>query len=467
MELVYIPYINNPYPPPPSPAKTWQEQQSDAFMAQPNIAALTAEINAIRAAKKTYECRPKYITALHERKQERQTLWLAHLEQAVCKQLDAAAEEIMQPYHDAVTAAKGKLSTAPEDQRAVVQKEVDDAEKKVKDDCLMVAALPEFFWRDINDNMKHADRSDASFIQGYGKPVYPQVLQRLTAGTLSIAAPPAPAAASPLTLCELTQKYPNLVVFAGTVWWKKIVDASQCTFLKTCESTNIPVGSVKSACKAAVAKREKMFNTLPVFHGGSCICLWNKQWISRIDGLGDSYINAEKYTNRAFALSTIKNPHAAETAASIIGLESGTTISSDPAVTIRHGGMDYVFGMDICLDYVMGYDKASKKMTNGPMSKDLLGKKPDIQMLIAGGMPSYEYLNRFYANQYLLRCDKVADRLGDFADVLSASRVAAASPVATASAKEARAITPSAGKEPFTVIKLPLAPSAGSPPPTP
>lgn len=318
----------------------------------------------------------------------------------------------------------------------------------------MVAALPEFFWRDINDNMKHENTSGASFINGYGKPIYPQVFQGLTAGTLS------PAAAPPLTLCQLTRKHPNLVVFAGTVWWKKIVDASSCPLSGNCKSTKIPVGSVKSACKAAVAKREKMFNTLPVFYGGSCIHLWNKQWISHIDGLGDDYYNAEKYTNRAFALSTIKKPNAAETAGCIIGLDPGTNLSPNPAVTIPHGGMDYVFGMDICLDYIQGYDMTSGTETSGPMSKDLLGKMPDIQMLIAGGMPSISQLSSFYAHQYLLRCDKMDDPLGDFADVLSPHSVATA-------AKVKGVMAASAGKEPFEVIKLPLAPSSASLTPTP
>ncbi|PWM64777.1 hypothetical protein, partial [Dielma fastidiosa] len=55
-------------------------------------------------------------------------------------------------------------------------------------------------------------------------------------------------------------------------------------------------------------------------------------------------------------------------------------------------------GLDICLDFIV----------DGSCSRDLLPTKPDIQLLIAGGMPitneNEAYIN---AEKLFLRCDAI------------------------------------------------------------
>lgn len=408
MNVVYIAYINGPKSTPPpnffAPSQ-WRESLEQQFLLLPEIADLNAHIGTLRSAQKTAatpRCKPLYASELHEFKLARQCKWMIYLESAVCKALDEVMRRPAYP-----------------------------------PDTLVVAALPEFFWRDINDNLKHTGLTKGDEIPGYGKPFYAPVFDALSSNAQTLSAAPG-AAGVPKTLCELTRKYQNLIVFAGTVWWKKIVNVA----CGGCGGINEPV------CKQYFRQSETMFNTLPAFYQGKRILLWNKQYVSNIDGLGTLSDGFQKRANRQFEKSAFSAaPKPAVTAPagswSVIDLPATTALSTEPYFQITHADKTITFSVDICLDFVQGYNKSGGKPPAGPMSKDIWRSKagmPDIQMLIAGGMPiNDENRGNIFASHYLLRCDAICQDKGAFAEVWKPGETAA-----TAALPE-----PAAGAKPF------------------
>lgn len=313
MKVYYIPLINAPLDPSSATRfkfalSQWRFQLEKDFMAAHTD--MTNAINDVRKQKAAMD-KVKYINALHEKKEIRQKAWMAYLENAVCTELKKAIEELKtKPGYDATG--------------------------------MIVAAIPEFFWRDIDDNPK-TDKPYAN----YGRPFYDAVL-------MDFMKKPADAAEN---FHDLTRNQPNLIVFAGTFWWK-IPDIS---------------GN----------KDEKYLNTLTVFHSGQVQFTWNKLWVSQIDGAGDP--GEPKRLDDPINIKPGSSP--AKHDSSFVPLVSfmGKTLS-----------------MDICLDFVAGN---SARTT--PVSKTLIqdaGKPvPDIHVLIAGGMgldPAY-----IYAGSLFLRCD--------------------------------------------------------------
>ncbi len=102
----------------------------------------------------------------------------------------------------------------------------------------VIAALPEFYWYDINDNQKH--KSD---IKNYHKPIYSTNLINYLLNNDN-------------PLITLTKDYPNLIIFAGTAMWKYIDDKN----------------------------KECIYNTLMIFGNGKLMKLWTKLNVSYIDG---------------------------------------------------------------------------------------------------------------------------------------------------------------------------------------
>lgn len=406
MNVAYIAYINGPKSTPPpnyfAPSQ-WRESLEQQFLLLPEIADLNAHIQTLRSAQKTAatpRCKPLHASELHEFKLARQCKWMIYLESAVCKALDEAMRMAAYP-----------------------------------PDTLVVAALPEFFWRDINDNLKHTGLTKKDGIPGYGKPFYAPVFDALSSNAQTLSA-----ADVPKTLCELTWKYPNLIVFAGTVWWKKIVNVA----CNGCGGISEPV------CKQCFKQSETMFNTLPVFYQGKRILLWNKQYVSDIDGLGTLSDQFQKRASRQFEKSAFSAaPKPAVTAPagswSVIGLPATTALSTEPYFQITHAGKKITFSMDICLDFMQGYDRRGITTTAGPMSKDIWTSNlhagmPDIQMLIAGGMPiNKKNSGNIFASHYLLRCDAICQDKGAFAEVWEPGKTAP-----TAALPE-----PAAGANPF------------------
>ena len=89
-----------------------------------------------------------------------------------------------------------------------IYKKLDAKLADIPDDETVIAAMPEFFWRNINDNQKHTDPHE---IINYGKSFSYEVKEIW----------PDSKPEDEYSFQKLTTRYPNLILFAGTVWWKK------------------------------------------------------------------------------------------------------------------------------------------------------------------------------------------------------------------------------------------------------
>ncbi|MDE6591583.1 MAG: hypothetical protein K2K57_00775 [Oscillospiraceae bacterium] len=165
--IFFMPFTNN------ANAVSWRNNLETAFL-NGEGKEVTEQINNVRSAKKTYASEEKYYNELHDFKLCRQIKWLNHLLGKTAEIFDKQLE---------------KLTSSSAD--------------------VIVAALPEFFWIDINDNHKHNEQgTNGGSIMNYHKPLYRPCLEVFLKGDNPLA--------------ELTSKYSNLIFFAGTAVWKEI-----------------------------------------------------------------------------------------------------------------------------------------------------------------------------------------------------------------------------------------------------
>lgn len=208
MKIKFLPFIND------DTGKNWRTKREKAFLTNQGL-LVTNEINEIRnnhGNTTLYPTDNDYYTALHEKKAERQKRWLEIL---LKETAHLFSEEL------------NKLSAADKD----------------KDKTTIVAALPEFFWYDINDNDKHKNTEK---IVNYHKPIYAANLINYLLGHEN-------------PLVKLTTDYPNLIFFAGTAIWKYLDPEN----------------------------KENIYNTLMIFGGGKLLKVWTKVSVSTIDGFYD------------------------------------------------------------------------------------------------------------------------------------------------------------------------------------
>lgn len=200
MKCIFLPFING------AAGQTWREDLENDFISNEGK-TLTDEINIIRNKKQDHKRKDDYYRELHPKKSERQALWLKRL------------------MGETAALFKNKLEALP-------------ADELTSSDTTIIAALPEFYWYDINDNQKHKDD-----IINYHKPIYSSNLINYL---LDIENP----------LMKLTNDYPNLIIFAGTAMWKYI----------------------------DYKNKESIYNTLMIFGNGKLLKLWTKVNVSSIDG---------------------------------------------------------------------------------------------------------------------------------------------------------------------------------------
>lgn len=206
MKYIFLPFING------NKAKTWRSSLEQSFIANEG-ASLTAEINNIRQDDKLkLNNKEEYIEQLHAKKSARQIMWL--------KKLAAETESIFRAECTKLTG--------------------DELDSK---NTTVIAALPEFFWYDINDNDKHKNTEK---IVNYHKPIYAANLINYLLGHEN-------------PLVKLTTDYPNLIFFAGTAIWKYLDPEN----------------------------KENIYNTLMIFGGGKLLKVWTKVSVSTIDGFYD------------------------------------------------------------------------------------------------------------------------------------------------------------------------------------
>ncbi len=226
-----------------------------------------------------------------------------------------------------------------------------------KDVPLYMIALPEFYYADINDDHKH---QTTEAIKNYSKPIYYEHIKKLVMGQINLQ----------YSVANLSGQK-NIIIFGGTILWKQINPTDH--------------------------KKEKIVNSLLVYWCGACQIVWNKRFVSKIDGLGEGRTGkGEKKIEPPDVSTMILPPQSDETR--VPELLPGNVV---PRFRTRWRSTRLkkeVFietGFDICLDY-------SKKVLK-TMSDFLAWQAPHIHVLIAGGMKS-DRSDKF-ATKLFLRCD--------------------------------------------------------------
>ena len=316
-KIIFLPFING------EAGIKWRRNLETTFLQKDEDAQrLTAAIEEIRKEKPKTQKREEaeteeykaalrdYYARLHEEKTKRQALWIRYLSEQTARLLEKKLNEV--PHNNS------------------------------SEDVVVVAALPEFFWCDINDDKKHGWSSDPKkffeFIPNYHKPLYKPIFDFLSAQD------------NPLT--ALTAQFQDLIIFAGTALWKIINEDSH--------------------------KEEKTYNTLIVYHTGKVDNIWSKCFFSSEDGFGSGKENKKGE----------------------VGIRDGqgnvTTMNQTPPFSDFHG---VTFVYDICRDFVEGKDQR-------PLSADLYEERsPDVNVLIAAGMPLSTEKMQKIQSPVILRCD--------------------------------------------------------------
>lgn len=317
-KIIFMPFIND------ENAKEWRKNLEDNFLKSEDIQKINKKIDAIRATKKTYNAGDikNYYKKLHDEKRPRQEKWLNHLIQKTAELFRQKLEKL-------------------------------NGDSLNADKTVIVCALPEFFWYDINDNNKHSGSTpDSPRIVNYHKPVYLEnAVDILTESN---------------ELMRLTATYPNMIFFAGTVMWKQI----------NCEDH----------------KDEEVFNSLLIYSGGAYKESITKHHVSAIDGFGNIY--KDKNLNNVY--KRIK--------------EKAGEATFEAAPVTEFCGLKFTY--DICLDFKYLDRKTSAKGEYKTLSTELCRKNGinnvDVNVLICAGMPTDQnYVDTHIISDLLLRCDGI------------------------------------------------------------
>ncbi|MDE6133165.1 MAG: hypothetical protein K2G04_07325 [Oscillospiraceae bacterium] len=308
--IIFMPFINDV-----DHGQKWRNDLERDFLAADG-SALTREIKTIREKKgdtKTYADEKDYYADLHTKKSERQKMWINCL-------IEHTAELF-----------RGYLDRQKREDADFTQKTV-------------VCALPEFFWRDINDNDKHTD--DINF---YHKPLYLETARDILTEDNA--------------LMGLTEDYPNMIFFAGTVMWKIINPENH--------------------------KNEEILNSLIVYAEGKYKETLTKHNVSFIDGFYDA--NQRLVKNK-------------------VG-KGG----NDGNLVTKFNGLDFTY--DICLDFMHRANQNDFNERPRPLSAKFCSKKGissiDVNVLIAAGMPvNGKYIEENTFSSVFLRCDGLCKPYG-------------------------------------------------------
>lgn len=322
-KVIFLPFINGPKA--DKDGRGWRNDLEESFKNDPNITGLTDAINEVRNPDPNADNDAAYYQELHARKTIRQREWLQAL--------------------SAGTAAlfENSLNALP-------------SEVKNSEEHVIVAALPEFFWCDINDNKKHTGKDNAKngvFIEGYHKPIYKDNLDILRDPKNPIA--------------RLTNMYNNLIFFCGTVMWKEINPVNH--------------------------KDEKIFNTMFIYYGGAVNKEWSKCIFSPIDGFN----SPEKEGKKGELGELDENGQLA------------TVLDSPPSVSFH--GLNFAY--DICCDFIIGKD--NKPISSGVFKNQQKIENSHVNVLIAAGMKLRGKNLEAIKSPIILRCDGNAKPFAEIA----------------------------------------------------
>jgi len=226
----------------------------------------------------------------------------------------------------------------------MLQEALDRARVNAFPNTLYIILLAESYFTDINDRPEHTTVS----------PFYEPVMQAFLNGTL-------PEVERFLVTRRLRNMSmdPDVVTFAGTVMWKR-----------------------------SIGGQEQVINTLPVFHRGDLVLLWDKQFTARVDGV-----------------KVLKRHPEMNPPDSIFHSDFTPQVNPmlSPSFSIPFQNTVIRVGVDICLDSMDGH-RVMKTCCPDP---------PDIHVVIAAGGSAKQEL--YHAKKLFLLCDnglKEAHRAG-------------------------------------------------------
>ena len=228
-----------------------------------------------------------------------------------------------------------------------------------------IVLFPEFFFVDIYDNPAPPKVSD------YVKPFYEDIARYFTGlrtdfPTVSYLEE----SFHHMRLKELTALYPNLIIFAGTIIWK--------TKEKRLVYTNGEQVLTKKRWKFKPVETDTFYNTAVLFSGGRCCYLWDKQFISGVDGTGGVKVVHQHEIPSEPDLHYIKSSMSMEMQI------------QEPVFRWISEGENITFLISVCLDFAA-------------LSEKNYFPQPDIHILIAADAPMRK---EFVKGQYFwLGCD--------------------------------------------------------------
>lgn len=225
---------------------------------------------------------------------------------------------------------------------------LEEAMREAASDCLVVIVLPEAVLCDYvteSETEQHELRGSR-----YVNPLYEETVRKFL-GPSPYGGQVAERIISEedgnKTILQFTGMHRQVLLFAGTIWWKQW-------------KTGYPAGVI--------------FNSAPAFYQGKCCFVWDKQYISSIDGLSGNKLKEQwiKYRTDAMPmtglvalpmpypenidqLDTMLDRYYASPNWLNLGILSSLTAHYNPAGTplleyVCQTGERLLFGLDICKD---------------------------------------------------------------------------------------------------------------------
>lgn len=273
------------------------------------IVYVIGKIDALQRNHPEAITRELQMEVLHIVKQERQMRWLSWLEDFTCSQI------------------RNIMRIRPSNPQAEV---------------IYIVTFSEFYFTDYNDNKNHVEIGET--VTGYVKPFYRPVMEAFVNGRLPDAQ--RNSIRESYRLAGLTGENNNLIIFAGTIIWKPLSDASGY-----------------------------FYNTAPIFYHGALQLLYDKREVSGVDGVAGC---KEKHKHEPLPSShtSLDNISSARSACS-------------PVFEWEIHGRKLKFALSICKDY-----------TTHRIREDGV----DIHVLISAGMFMHE--DCIWARHLFIQCER-------------------------------------------------------------
>lgn len=289
----------------------WLQEVQTKFRSMPSVKKLAEEIKEMRRRKKAAEGGID-LEIYRNYKYLQQQRWLNYYEDKLVKQLES-----------------------------VVQKAGSE------EGCLTVVVLPEALIRDYELEERKKERK-----YNYVNPLYEKTVFNFLGPSMRSAEEVNRVISEEdgnKTILQFTAEHQEVIVFAGTVWWKQW-------------KAGYPNGV--------------LFNSAPVFYRGRCCLVWDKQFLAEVDGLmGENLMEQwiryridampmtrpvmrpQNYPDNVEEMDTALRKYYSDAGWQKLGILSSLSACYNPAGTpllaiTWHTGVHLIFGIDICKDAV-------------------------------------------------------------------------------------------------------------------